>query len=183
MSLSMRIKTNLKTRKWIWASPSKGFTLIELALVVVVIAVVAAYAVPRLGAMNETAEVTVARTAQAQMEQTIAQAAMRMDLSPTQIMNNNQPLPNPIRTTTGQMITQTRDAVVELVQRSLSNEPNTAARVINLTCANANFCRIEFPRTQRMVEYTVNPNGSLTIANIRGPWQQYRLVNGQLSKI
>lgn len=172
----MSLIANLKTRKYAWASKSKGFTLIEMALVIVVIAVLAAYAVVNFGRMNEQAEVTVARTAQAQLEQTIAQAAMRMDISPRQIMTNVQPMP---QTAVAGLPNTTREAVVTLVQRSLATDPGT----IQLTCAgDGNSCQLNFQRSNRIVDYTVNNNGSLTIAGIRGPWQEYRVTNGALVK-
>jgi prepilin-type N-terminal cleavage/methylation domain-containing protein len=176
MGLTMRFLNTLKTRKYAWASRSKGFTLIELALVIVVVAVLATVAVVNFGRMNETAEVTVAQTAQAQMEQTIAQAAMRMDVSPRQIMTNAQPMP---QTAVAGLPNTTREAVVTLVQRSLATDPGT----IQLTCAGDGIsCQLNFRRSRRIVNYTVNNNGSLAVASIAGPWQEYQLTNGALVK-
>lgn len=134
----------------------KGFTTIELAIVVVVIAVLSSMAVPRFNQMMEDADANNARIAQAQLEQVVSQASMRRDQSPAQMLAGQPGLPR----------------VVAIVNGALG--PSTP-----LVCAagGANpiaTCRLSSP-SNRLVDYAILPNGRVNITALTG-WDPNHFV-------
>jgi prepilin-type N-terminal cleavage/methylation domain-containing protein len=163
-------------------SRSGGFTLIEMAIVIVAIAVLAAYAIVRFGEMTEDADATMVRTSQALLQQTLTQAAIRRDRAPITIFRDN-----PVVGNNG---IGDRDLVVEIVNSQLTSF-NRANRNFNdiqnwpVIC-NAVTCTL---RTQsgRGATFSVTPNGQFQIVqliNNNGQnWNRHQVLGGNLSRI
>lgn len=64
---------------------SLGFTLIELAMVILVIAILSAFALVSFGNTGETRDASMVQSAQASLQSLISQGAVRMDKKPYEL--------------------------------------------------------------------------------------------------
>ena len=61
---------------------SRGFTIIELAMVIAVVAILSAFALVSFGNTGETRDASMVQSAQASLQSIISQGAVRMDKKP-----------------------------------------------------------------------------------------------------
>jgi prepilin-type N-terminal cleavage/methylation domain-containing protein len=69
-------------------SATKGFTLIELAMVIAVMAILSAFALVSFGNSGEKRDATMVQSAQASLQSIVSQGAVRMDTRPDQLPPN-----------------------------------------------------------------------------------------------
>lgn len=87
---------------------SRGFTLIELAMVIAVIAILSAFALVSFGNTGETRDATMVQSAQASLQALISQGAVRMDKKPYDL--DEKSVLTAIRATAGELsATKNRD--------------------------------------------------------------------------
>lgn len=66
----------------------RGFTLMELCMVIALIALVSAFAIISFGNTGERRDATMVQAAQANLQTIISQGAVRMDIRPDQLPSN-----------------------------------------------------------------------------------------------
>lgn len=77
-----------------------GYTLIELALVIMVVAVLAAFAVVSFGNSSETRDASMVQSAQASLQSIVSQGSVRMDVRPADL--NSAAVLTAIKSTVGE---------------------------------------------------------------------------------
>lgn len=83
-----------------------GYTIIELALVIMVLAVLAAFAVVSFGNTSETRDASMVQSAQASLQSIVSQGSVRMDVRPADL--NSAAVLTAIKTTVGESNTANR---------------------------------------------------------------------------
>jgi prepilin-type N-terminal cleavage/methylation domain-containing protein len=141
---------------------SRGFSLVELAMVMIVIAVCAAVAVGFFGMNSEARDAAMVQSAQSIAQNTIAQGATRVDVSPVELLN-------------------TRAANVQAaIQRALmeNNGNNNGVRIT----LNGRTITLTIAASQRSAVYTVQDTGNLQLTGLSPTFTRYIIRDGNIAK-
>lgn len=137
---------------------AKGFSLVELAIVIVAIGIFAAFALANVRDIPEQSEATVIESVQRAVENTVTTAATHMDITPAGLMIQ----PN---------------AMVNVITASRVNTTQGAT----LTVTGARTFRLSFDGSGRLANYSVNNCGEVCLIAPLTGFQRYQLDNTQSS--
>ncbi len=136
-----------------------GFTMIEMAMVVAILAIVSAFAFISYNGTTESRDAAVVQSVQVTLQQVISQASGRYDLSPTAL--------------------DTTD-VVNAVNGYLTNISGGNNVVFSATGGGY---RMSIAGSGRGGNYSINNRGDVTLNSpLIGSWQHYGVTNGIISK-
>jgi len=143
-----------------------GFTMIELAIVIVVIAIMSAVVALGIDSFSQDADATVATTVQSTLEQIIGQASVRRDVSPQSIVTD----------------AGDRGTLMTVMQRNLGGLVDGS----NFNCNAAAVCTLTLNRgpnnsAPRIINYFVSNTGEVTVIGTFN-LPKYRIVNGALTR-
>jgi len=82
---------------------ASGFTLVELVMVILILALLSAFAVVTLGRSDESRDAAMVQSAQASLQTIVSQGAARMDVTPRELNQQHAPaIRNAVQATVGQ---------------------------------------------------------------------------------
>lgn len=142
-----------------------GYTLIELAVVIALIAILSGFAVSAFMGSGESRDAAMVQSAQTSLQQVISQASVRLDKTPQDVIDENG---DDVENATRQMLMQT----------------NGGDLGITLTQQGGGFVmRVE--DTGRSASYEVSNSGDVTLDALGGSWTKYGVDqdNGVIQKL
>ncbi len=139
----------------------KGFTLIELAMTIAVVAVLSAVGAITLGDLFEAGDASIVQSTQAVLQTTLTQAASRLDVNPLTLSQG-----------TG---TFNGNNVVNACRISV---PESAT----LVWQNGVNYQLNIPNSGRSANFTVTNTGDVVVQQLSG-FQKFTVVNGVVQKI
>lgn len=141
---------------------SKGFSLVELAMVMIVIAICAAVAVSSFGMNSEARDAAMVQAAQSIVQNTIAQGASRVDVSPVELLN-------------------TRASNVQTAIQRAILENNGKNNGVSITL-NGRTVTLTITSSQRTAVYTVQDTGNVQLTGLSPLFTHYTIRDGDIAK-
>ena len=151
------------------ATSTKGFTLIELAIVICVVAILAAGAVMRFADLKEDRDAQAVRAVQATMQSVVTQGSVRADVPPSVVLSN---------------ATQAGNATRAMRRLMMSNGAGTVHSGITITALSAAGTRVTVPSTGRFATLNLNPvTNNIDVIGLSPSWTKHTVTNGQICRI
>jgi prepilin-type N-terminal cleavage/methylation domain-containing protein len=144
--------------------PSRsGFTLIELAIAIAIIGLLAAFAFLSFGTAGEDRDAAMVQSSQASLQTIVSQGATRMDLSP-QALRDSHP-----------------QQILLAVQAAIGQTAGKNADV-QFSLSGTNFV-MTIPKSGRTATFTITDTGEVQLTNLSSNFTGYKPVNGVIQKI
>lgn len=152
-----------------------GFTLIELGIVLVIIALSISTFLIAVGSYEEDGDAILVKTSQAQLEQAISQASIRQDDAPLAVMGNAG-----FRTCIVKIVRLNLGVPVGPMTATGCTTPNVTDGIsdndsrIRFNCTDASSCSIIFPkRGDRRADFVITNSGRVN-ATLTTNWTKYQ---------
>ena len=137
----------------------RGFTLIEMAMVIAILAIVSAFAFISYNGTTETRDAAVVQSVQVTLQQVISQASGRYDINPTALDSAD---------------------VVNAVEGYMID--TTGGNNIVFAATGGGY-RMSITGSGRGGNYSVNSSGDVTLDSpLIGSWEHYGVQNGIIKK-
>lgn len=134
----------------------QGLTMVELAMVIVIVGVLAAFGMMTWTGVGETGDAGVVQSAQASLQGTITQASARLDIPPTSLNSNN---------------------VITAVSGNLA-----AAATLSASGCSGTYC-LTLNQSGRVAAFNVNTAGDVILSSLSG-FSQYGISsNGTIQRL
>lgn len=140
----------------------KGYTLIELAMVIAIVGVLTAFGLVSFGNMDEQRDASMVQSVQASLQSIVSQGAARLDIRPADFQNAQ--------------LDAVLMAAQGLVARQAANNP------VNITRSGRTFT-LTIPSSGRGAQYAVDANGNVNLVpNSLQNFATYTVQNGVIQK-
>lgn len=140
-------------------SAKRGFTLIELAVTIAVIAILAAFAVTSFGNSSEVRDAAMVQSAQAALQSVVSQGSARMDLPPDQL----------------------NSASVLNALRASFNTNGATNSSVQFTASGNNYV-MTIPSAGRTATFSIGASGDVNLSGLNN-FTTYQVQNGLITKI
>lgn len=71
------------------SKPAKGYTMVELAMIILIIGMLAAFGVVSMNGLGEQRDASMVQSAQASLQSIVSQGAARLDVTPKELRDNH----------------------------------------------------------------------------------------------
>lgn len=136
-----------------------GFTLMELAITIIVIALLSAFALVSFGNSAETRDAIMVQSAQAALQSVVSQGSARMDVPPSQL----------------------NSASVLNALRASFNTTGTGSSGVQFSASGSSFV-MNIPSGGRAATFSIGASGDVNLSALSN-FQTYQVQNGIISKI
>ena len=152
-------------KNWIqqtFQQTQRGFNAVEVAIAVIIVAVLGAYTVATLSNSDEVQDAAMVQSAQASLQSVVTQGAARMDLTPV--------------------------ALRDTYSGSILNELKASFRTRNTSNANVKFTPsgdtfvMNIPKAGRTATFKINNSSDVNLTSLSN-FTSYKVFNGVISKI
>jgi prepilin-type N-terminal cleavage/methylation domain-containing protein len=157
-------------------NPRAGYTLIEMAITIALLGILAAVSIPNFMSMNESRDARMVESAQSTLQQVISQASNRRDVSPGCLMGSQTCCPIPAACSMNHMRPQIQAAVINSIDPTQGR--------IQFTVPSATSATMTIVSTGRTATYTIDPAGNVSLANTGlGGFTRFQALNGGIAPL
>lgn len=144
--------------------PSRnGFTLIELAIAIAIIGLLAAFAFLSFGTAGEDRDAAMVQASQASLQTVVSQGATRLDVTPKVLRD------------------QYSAAILSAIQATVGQN-NSQDAGVQFTQSSGQFT-MTIPKSGRTATFTITDAGEVQLTNLSSKFTGYKPVNGVIQKI
>jgi len=139
----------------------RGYTMIELIIIIFVISILAAFSFASFGNSQETRDATMVQSAQAALQSVVSQGAARMDVPPSQLNSTS---------------------VLNALKASFNTNDAGTDNPVQFSVVGTNSFQMTIPKGGRSATFTIGNSGDVTLSNLNN-FTIYQVQNCVISRI